>query len=125
MINNDSKQLELNLDWSGQPVKAATGEKKDSGKSRIDLVDAEFLEGLGNVLGFGASKYSAHNWRGGIAYSRLLGAAYRHLGAINRGEDMDSESNQPHVFHLACCVMFLSWMMKHRPDLDDRYKNEK
>lgn len=140
-MNSDSKQLELNLetkvthnygglgptvtvplsDWAGRPVQG--GNKADDGKSRIDLVDAEFLEGLGNVLAFGANKYSAHNWRGGIAISRLMGAAYRHLGAINRGEDTDPESGHPHIYHLACCVMFLSWMMKHRPDLDDRYKN--
>lgn len=100
-----------------------TGLKHDDGKSRIDLIDSEFLEGLGNVLKFGANKYAAHNWRGGIAYSRLIGAAYRHLGAINRGEDIDEESGYPHVYHLACCVMFLSWMIKHRPDLDDRWKS--
>jgi hypothetical protein len=97
------------------------GVKYDKDKPRIDLVDAEFLEGLGDVLRFGANKYAAHNWRGGIAYSRLIGAAYRHLGAINKGEDIDPESGMPHVYHLACCNMFLSWMMKHRKDLDDRY----
>lgn len=116
----DEKAL---IDWAGKPAQG--GKKLDDGKSRIDLVDAEFLEGLGDVLRFGATKYDAHNWRGGISYSRLLGAAYRHLGAINKGEDYDPESGMPHVYHLACCVMFLSWMMKHRPDLDDRYKNAK
>ncbi len=100
-----------------------TGVKHDAEKSRIDLVDAEFLEGLGNVLGFGARKYAEHNWRGGIRYSRLIGAAYRHLGAINRGEDLDPESGLGHIYHLACCVMFLSSMLAHRPDLDDRWKD--
>lgn len=68
-------------------------------------------------------KTGAHNWRGGIAYSRLVAAIYRHLGAINRGEDIDPESGLAHVHHLGCCVMFLSNMMKTRPDLDDRYKS--
>lgn len=99
------------------------GWKFDEGKSRMDLLDSEFLEGVGRVLGFGANKYAAHNWRNGIDYSRLIGAALRHLAAINRGEDVDSESGLPHIHHVGCCVMFLSWMMKHRPDLDDRYKN--
>jgi hypothetical protein len=111
-------------DWAGKPLKETSGRKDDNGKSRIDLVDAEFLEGLGNVLAFGANKYAAHNWRGGIAYSRLIAAAYRHIGAINKGEDIDPESGQPHIYHAACCLHFLSWMMKHRPDLDDRYKND-
>ena len=100
------------------------GIKYDQDKSRIDLIDAEFLEGLGHVLRFGANKYAAHNWRSGIAYSRLIGAAYRHLGAINRGEDIDPESGLGHVYHLACCVMFLATMMKHHTDLDDRWKSK-
>lgn len=103
---------------------SATGLKYDKEKSRIDLIDPEFLEQVGNVLGFGAKKYAAHNWRGGIEFSRLIGAAYRHLGAINRGEDLDPESGLPHVAHLGCCVMFLSWLMNHRPDLDDRYREK-
>ncbi len=100
----------------------ATGNKADVGKTRVDLLDAEFLEGTGRVLAFGATKYAAHNWRGGIAYSRLLGAILRHTLAILRGEDVDTESGEPHVYHLSCSVMFLSWMMKHRKDLDDRWK---
>lgn len=99
-----------------------TGRKDDSEKSRVDLIDAEFLEGLGDVLRFGASKYNAENWRGGISYSRLLGACFRHLIAIMRKEDVDRESGLGHVFHLACSVMFLSWHLKHRRDLDDRYR---
>lgn len=100
----------------------STGVKYDSEKPRMDLLDPEFLEQVAMVLGFGAKKYEAHNWRGGINYSRLIGAAYRHLGAINRGEDTDAESGLPHVAHLGCCIMFLAWMMNHRKDLDDRYK---
>jgi hypothetical protein len=98
------------------------GVKYDSDKPRMDLLDADFLEGLAGVLTFGARKYAAHNWRGGISHSRLIAAAYRHLGAINRGEDTDPESGLAHVHHLACCVMFLSWMQTNRKDLDDRYK---
>jgi hypothetical protein len=98
------------------------GVKFDQEKPRMDLIDSGFLEGLASVLGFGANKYAAHNWRQGIAYSRLIAAAYRHLAAINRGEDVDPESGLNHSYHLACCVMFLSNMMKTRPDLDDRWK---
>jgi hypothetical protein len=100
----------------------APGTKYDSGKPPIDLVDPEYIEGLAAVLGFGANKYAAHNWRGGIQYSRLIAAAYRHLGAINKGEDLDPESGLPHVYHLGCCNMFLAAMMATRPDMDDRYK---
>lgn len=102
--------------------KQTYGLKFDSDKPPLHLIDPEFLEGLGRVLGFGAIKYSPNNWRNGIQYTRLIGAAYRHLGAINKGEDLDPESGEPHVYHLACCVQFLSWLIKHRKDMDDRWK---
>ena len=98
----------------------ASGVKHDQEKLRVDLLDPLALEGLAAVLTFGAKKYAAHNWRGGISYSRLIGAALRHTFAILRGEDRDPESGLPHVDHLGCCWMFLSNMMKTRPDLDDR-----
>lgn len=101
-----------------------SGLKYDTEKPRTDLLDPLALEGLAAVLAFGAKKYAAHNWRGGISYSRLLGAALRHTFSILRGEDIDPESGLPHVDHLGCCWMFLSNMMKTRPDMDDRYKGK-
>ncbi len=103
-------------DWS-------KGVKFDQAKPRMDLLDPEFLEHVAQVLTFGAEKYAAHNWRNGINFSRLIAASYRHLGAINRGEDIDPESGLPHSAHLGCCIMFLDWMATHRRDLDDRWKN--
>lgn len=108
----------LNPWLAAQPA----GVKHDQEKPRTDLLDADAILGLSQVLAFGAQKYAAHNWRGGISYSRLIGAALRHLLAIMRGEDVDPESGLPHVDHLGCCWMFLSSMMKTRPDLDDRWK---
>lgn len=100
------------------------GIKSDTDKPRMDLIDSEFLVGLSDVLTFGAKKYAPHNWRGGIAYSRLIAAALRHLAAINKGEDVDSESGLYHVDHLACCVMFLSnFMHAGRTELDDRFNS--
>jgi len=98
-----------------------SGTKYDQDKAPVALVDPDFIEEVARVLGFGAAKYAADNWRNGISYRRLISAAYRHLGAINRGEDTDLESGLPHTGHLACCVMFLDWMQKNRPDLDDRW----
>ena len=68
-----------------------TGLKYDGEKPRMDLLDADHLENVAKVLTFGAKKYAAHNWRNGINVSRLIAAAYRHLGAINRGEDGDND----------------------------------
>jgi len=98
------------------------GVKHDSGKPMMSLLDSEWKEGVARVMTFGAKKYAAHNWRKGISVSRLLDAAYRHQDAFNKGEDLDPESGESHLFHASCCLQFASWMVKHRPDLDDRYK---
>jgi hypothetical protein len=100
------------------------GVKHDSGKPMMSLLDSEWKEGVARVMTFGAKKYAAHNWRKGISVSRLLDAAYRHQDAFNKGEDLDPESGESHLFHASCCLQFASWMVKHRPDLDDRYKGE-
>lgn len=103
-------------------VLAAKGTKFDQDKPRMDLIDADAMEGLAKVLTFGAAKYAAHNWRGGLAYSRLVSSLLRHLNAIQRGEYTDPESGLPHIDHVGCNWMFLSWMMKHRPDMNDLWK---
>lgn len=99
------------------------GIKYDSDKPRLDLIDPDAIEGLARVLEFGAKKYEVYNWRKGMAYSRLIAAALRHLFEIMRGNNIDQESGYPHVDHLGCCWMFLSYMMKKRRDLDDRYNS--
>ena len=109
-------------EWGNQEVTpVATGRKDDTGKSPFDLLDPLALDGLAAVLAFGAKKYTAHNWRGGISWSRLLAALLRHTFAILRGEYVDPESGLPHIDHVGCCWMFASNMMKTRKDLDDLY----
>ena len=98
------------------------GTKSDEDKPRVDLLDAEFLEEMGKVMGHGAKKYSPSNWRGGIAISRFIASSLRHILAIMRGEDIDSESNLSHAAHLGCNAQFLNWTLKHKPELDDRWK---
>lgn len=98
------------------------GLKADAEKPPVELLDPYALEQIALVLAFGREKYAAHNWRKGIRFTRLCAAAIRHTFAILRGEDTDPESGLPHAAHLGCCAMFLIWTMKHRPDLDDRWR---
>lgn len=93
----------------------------DEGKSRVDLLDPEWLEDVGRVLGYGATKYSANNYRNGIAVSRIIASLLRHTFSLMRGEDTDKESGLSHVSHISCNAMFLHWMLTNRKDLDDRY----
>lgn len=106
------------------PTEVSPGTKYDQGKVPISLLDRKALEGVAAVLAFGAKKYAAHNWRGGISYNRLLDAMGRHYLAIVDGEDVDPESGLPHIDHLGCCWMFLSHAMKNKTGrfVDDRYK---
>lgn len=98
------------------------GVKFDGDKPRMDLLDRYAIEQLAMVLGFGAKKYAAHNWRQGLAYSRLTAAALRHIHAFNDGEDLDPESGLPHIAHAMCCCMFLLGTINNKPDQDDRWR---
>ena len=101
----------------------AGGLKYDSNKPMMELLPAYALEQIAGVLTFGARKYAPYNWQKGIEYSRLIGAALRHLFAFARGEDRDPESGLSHLAHAGCCVLFLIWMSDKRRDLDDRSKD--
>lgn len=96
------------------------GTKFDSKKAPLDLLPFESLEEIARVLEFGKIKYSAYNWSQGISYSRLIAAAMRHLHQFNDGIDKDDETDTLHVANAACNLLFLIWMHKNRPDMDDR-----
>lgn len=98
----------------------AVGLKHDAGKPPLSLLDRHALEAIAEVMNFGATKYGRHQWRGGIAYSRLIDAALRHIYAFADGEDLDPESGLSHVAHAGCCILFLLRMAHERTDLDDR-----
>ena len=94
--------------------------KFDDGKPPIDLIDQEIILELAKVLGYGAKKYKAHNWKIGLPISRYYSACLRHLLAFNSGETFDSDSGLNHLGHAACNLMFMLYMLKHKPELDDR-----
>lgn len=108
------------------PVRNGSGAMKfDSDKPRYDLIDSEAIDELAKVLTFGAKKYEAHNWRRGINITRLCAALLRHIFSFLRGESNDPETGLSHVAHAMCCCMFILWTMKHKPDMDDRYRVDK
>lgn len=98
------------------------GLKYDEDKLPMHLLDRTALEAMASVLGHGRDKYGAENWREGIQYTRLIGAALRHLHALNDCEDFDKESGLPHAAHAMTSLMFLLWMMRCRQDMDDRWR---
>lgn len=82
--------------------------KFDTGKTPWELLPMDALAEVAKVLQFGATKYGAYNWTRGMSYSRLVGAACRHL--LQEwwcGRKVDSETGLSHLAHAACCILFL------------------
>jgi len=91
-------------------------------KPRVDLIDPTFIVGLGMVLGEGAKKYDAENWRLGSAWSERYGSLQRHLQAWWAGETLDEESGQSHLYHAATNAMILAYWQLCSRGTDDRPK---
>lgn len=95
-----------------QPVATGPGGMKyDGGKPRMALVFdgmPRALEAVGQVLTFGAQKYAAHSWQTvPEGEERYKSALLRHLTAVGRGEELDSESGLHHLAHAACNALFI------------------
>lgn len=98
------------------------GLRFNEGKPRWSLVDFKDLEGMVNVLEFGANKYSDHNWRKGLMTTGIVDSLMRHIASYLEGQDIDEESGLRHIDHMMCNVMFLSRMDRLMPEFDTRYK---
>jgi hypothetical protein len=79
----------------------ATGGRLDAGKVRLELLPFDSLWAVAEVGTLGAAKYSDRNWEKGMAWSRVVGSALRHLFARIRGERLDPETKLPHLAHFA------------------------
>jgi len=126
----------LRQDAPGQGVKG------DAGKPDMALLSPIWLFGVAEVLTYGAKKRGAHNWRKGIAITRLVAGALRHILQFLSGEDLDHDPNckgcaeatpenpcaahsgKHHLLCASCNLMFAVELLQTRPDLDDRYKGE-
>lgn len=99
-----------------------TASKHDGGKTRLDLLPFDALSEVADVLAFGARKYAAHNWALGMQWSRLIGAALRHIFAWAMGQDKDPETGLSHLAHAGCCILFLIAYQRRGVGEDDRFK---
>lgn len=104
------------------PVSAIGGIKHDAGKPRLSLIPRAALEAEARVMGFGANKYGTFNWKKGLAYSRLLDAALRHVHAFVDGENDDPESGLNHLAHARANLAMLLDQLHSGAGEDDRYK---
>lgn len=88
--------------------------KYDQDKVRMELVPMSSIENIAKILTYGAKKYSDNSWQGlDNFWNRYKGALLRHLVAMDKGELNDPESGLPHIDHVLCNAMFLSWGFHH------------
>ena len=102
-----------------------TGERKNEGKLRYDLIHPQAQEGLVQVLTLGAKKYAPRNWEKGMPWSNIISSLKRHLAAIEKGEDFDEETGLYHADHLQCNAHFLSAYYRIYPQGDDRFIHQR
>lgn len=83
--------------------------KNDSDKIMMSLIEPLFVEGVAEVLTFGAKKYGRNNWKQ-LEYKdlyRLKDSLLRHTYAYLDGEYFDEESNLEHLKHMATNIMMI------------------
>ncbi len=100
------------------------GVKLDDGKLKMSLIPHEALTALGEVLTFGANKYTPEGWRTVTdAKTRYTDALLRHYCAYQSGESVDEESGLSHLKHMLTNIAFLvaleseeepSYKLRHR-----------
>lgn len=110
------------LGFSSPTEVPSGGLRSDAGKNRLDLIPPEWIEGIGEVLTFGANKYDDRNWEKGMKWGRTFAPLMRHGWKFWRGEQKDEESNLHHMLHVAVNALFLYTYDKHELGEDDRGK---
>lgn len=100
------------------------GVKYDKDKCRLDLIPPEAIFAIGEILTFGAKKYEDRNWEKGMPWGRIFGACMRHLWMWWWGKDLDTETGKSHLWHAACCIVFLITYEQKGIGKDDRPKKE-
>lgn len=78
----------------------------------FELFPWETIVPVVKVLVMGAKKYSRNNWRKGFSYAGLFDSFMRHVTSVQQTKEspekrLDSESKLPHLYHVACNLLFL------------------
>jgi len=70
-------------------------------------------------------KYPTYNFLEGLGINDSLDSLKRHLMKLESPyhSDFDEESGINHAYHIAWNALIIGHFLKHRPDLDDRYKD--
>ena len=106
-----------------------TGKKYDSGKSMVGTLCRVFpraLLGIGQCITFGTKKYpNPKNWslvEDGL--NRYTDSLMRHLLKMFAGQEVDPETNLPHIFHVCWNALAIAefYLMEHREIDEELFK---
>ena len=90
--------------------KEQAGIKNDANKTRYDLVDWPFVEGMANVMTANVGKHDDDTWKSIKPFrQKHFSALMRHVVKWLCGEKLDAETGLSHLYHAACRLMFLAW----------------
>lgn len=92
------------------------------GKPPMEYIPYNALEDVARVMKTGAQKYGLRNWREDeILASTYVAAIARHaLLEWAQGKDVDDDSGQHPLAHVAACCLIVMDAQKHDTLLDDR-----
>jgi len=97
-----------------------TGGEKGRKPEAYSCIPPGPLAELARVFGYGASKYSLHNWAKGYPYSWSIDALQRHIEAWRSGENKDPESGLHHLGHAMFHLLVLQDFESTNTGTDDR-----
>jgi len=114
--------------WQGQPppvgnvnsTERGSGARANAGKPDLFQIPLFALEGLADVLTYGAKKYSPGNWATGMDWSICFAACLRHMSKWQRGIEIDEESGCRHLDLAMANLVLLSAYRDLYPEGDDR-----
>lgn len=97
------------------------GKKYDTGKSMVGTLCRVFpraLLGVGKCITFGTKKYpNPKNWSlVENGFNRYTDSLMRHLLKMFAGQEVDPETNLPHIFHVCWNALAIAefYLMEHR-----------
>lgn len=96
------------------------GKKYDTGKSMVGTLCRVFpraLLGIGKCIAFGTKKYpNPKNWSlVENGFNRYTDSLMRHLLKMFAGQEVDPETNLPHIFHVCWNALAIAefYLMEH------------
>lgn len=105
--------------------KAKVGVKNDQHKPMLAFIPKEAIWETSKAFSVGQKKYGDWNYKSGLAITRTVSAALRHIYQFLDGEDFDPETLSLHLGNAIAGLSMAVDTYYNHPEFDDRYKKTK